>query len=159
MTQPPATPPTPPAPREAIAGALDDWWISAEPDATSTDAAQVVEGYLTAYGYAITRNTCDASAPQALGAIGPCILRHHHTGPVHQDANGATWWLRTTAAAGPGVATTLTTAFLAAAALTGAIAAGAHGAWGWAIGAAVLLGVFGHELLDQLTDHRNWTRT
>ncbi|RCH70498.1 hypothetical protein DT019_03135 [Streptomyces sp. SDr-06] len=23
--------------------------------------------------------------------LGPCILRHQHDGPVHQDANGATW--------------------------------------------------------------------
>lgn len=36
--------------------------------------------------------TCDASADTGFAdPLGPCILRHHHDGPVHKDANGATW--------------------------------------------------------------------
>ena len=37
--------------------------------------------------------TCDASriAPIGETLIGPCILRHQHDGPVHQDANGTRW--------------------------------------------------------------------
>jgi hypothetical protein len=37
-------------------------------------------------------STCDASTLGIGGAvIGPCILRHQHDGPVHQDANGTQW--------------------------------------------------------------------
>lgn len=37
--------------------------------------------------------TCDASMPGLDGQpVGPCVLRHGHDGPVHQAANGATWW-------------------------------------------------------------------
>lgn len=36
--------------------------------------------------------TCDASIIGATGALlGPCVLRHRHDGPVHQDATGARW--------------------------------------------------------------------
>ncbi|WP_381797260.1 hypothetical protein [Streptomyces niveus] len=39
--------------------------------------------------------TCQASTIGGLGqALGPCTLRPH-TGPVHQDRTGATWWIRT----------------------------------------------------------------
>ncbi|MFB6950202.1 hypothetical protein ACFCXP_11280 [Streptomyces niveus] len=39
--------------------------------------------------------TCQASTIGGLGqALGPCVLRPH-TGPVHQDRTGATWWIRT----------------------------------------------------------------
>lgn len=36
---------------------------------------------------------CGASAYTGLtNPVGPCVLRAGHDGPVHQDANGATWW-------------------------------------------------------------------
>ncbi|MFC9429286.1 hypothetical protein [Streptomyces sp. NPDC056987] len=37
--------------------------------------------------------TCDASVAGLIGAkpLGPCVLRHQHDGPVHQDSTGATW--------------------------------------------------------------------
>lgn len=36
--------------------------------------------------------TCDASIVGPNGALlGPCVLRHQHDGPVHQDATGARW--------------------------------------------------------------------
>jgi hypothetical protein len=39
--------------------------------------------------------TCDASLDPGVGdPIGPCVLRHGHDGPVHQDARGARWWPR-----------------------------------------------------------------
>jgi hypothetical protein len=37
--------------------------------------------------------TCDASIPSVpRGALGPCVLRYDHDGPVHQAADGARWW-------------------------------------------------------------------
>ena len=38
--------------------------------------------------------TCDASHafPGPGQPVGPCVLRHSHDGPVHQDAAGTTWW-------------------------------------------------------------------
>ncbi|MFE9099891.1 hypothetical protein [Actinomadura geliboluensis] len=40
-------------------------------------------------------DTCGASARTGVGRptpfIGPCVLRAHHDGPVHQDADGAQW--------------------------------------------------------------------
>lgn len=36
---------------------------------------------------------CGASLDTGIGTpLGPCVLRHDHDGPVHQDAHGATWW-------------------------------------------------------------------
>ncbi|WP_031514826.1 hypothetical protein [Streptomyces sp. NRRL F-5123] len=38
-------------------------------------------------------STCDASLDTGFGQpMGPCVLRGHHDGPVHQDATGARWW-------------------------------------------------------------------
>ncbi|MFD3483801.1 hypothetical protein [Streptomyces sp. NPDC058665] len=50
---------------------------------------------ITRIEWADTPATCQASTISALGnPLGPCVLRPH-TGPVHQDATGATWWTRT----------------------------------------------------------------
>lgn len=46
---------------------------------------------------------CGASLGTGLGEpLGPCILRHGHDGPVHQDADGAKWW-PTDAGTPPGI--------------------------------------------------------
>lgn len=37
--------------------------------------------------------TCDASMADGTNLFGPCILRHHHDGPVHKDATGTRWAL------------------------------------------------------------------
>lgn len=38
---------------------------------------------------------CSASSYGALGGtVGPCVLRYLHDGPVHQDAEGASWTQR-----------------------------------------------------------------
>lgn len=36
--------------------------------------------------------TCDASTTTGLGAVGPCVLRLGHDGPIHEDRAGARWW-------------------------------------------------------------------
>ncbi|MFJ2731426.1 hypothetical protein [Streptomyces sp. NPDC087317] len=45
-----------------------------------------------AIGEMTTVGTCDASTT-GLGAatLGPCILRHQHNGPIHQDETGVRW--------------------------------------------------------------------
>ena len=44
-----------PTPRETIAAALDDWWITTDPAAQfhATDVAAHVDGYLAEFGYTI----------------------------------------------------------------------------------------------------------
>jgi hypothetical protein len=45
-----------------------------------------------AIGEMTTVGTCDASTHGIVGEnLGPCVLRHQHDGPVHQDATGARW--------------------------------------------------------------------
>jgi hypothetical protein len=73
--------------RDRIADAIAEWHHDWD-KATFLEAADAV--------IAVLPDTCDASA-NALGGepVGPCILRHGHDGPVHQDATGAKWWPRT----------------------------------------------------------------
>ncbi|MGW3410280.1 hypothetical protein [Streptomyces sp. NPDC000888] len=76
--------PARPAPRPTFTGMLQVHWPRLSGKRAAREAAAAEE-----------HGTCDAST---LGitdhaALGPCILRHRHDGPVHKDTNGATWWL------------------------------------------------------------------
>jgi hypothetical protein len=56
----------PPTPRETIAAALDDYWITTDPAApfNTTQAATMIDRYLNGYGYTIT-TTAAATATAA----------------------------------------------------------------------------------------------
>lgn len=169
MTRHDTTPP--PRPDEVVKTALEDWWITADPAAPFDpgEASRVAVTYLYSAGYTIRhhsqepamnkprpRTTCDASARNSLGITGPCVLRHRHDGPVHQDRHGTTWW-RTPDRVRRGH--TLFSAFLTLlclAAVIGALAAGSNG-WAGLAGLGVL--VFGCELVDDYLDHRARHRT
>ena len=102
------------------------------------------------------RTTCDASLANPINVMGPCILRRHHDGPVHQDARGATWWRRPTA---PSRASAAFTAFLVLACLTGTVIFLVRGDWAWAAISGIGTGVLAHELIGELAERRRWSRT
>ncbi|MBK3575116.1 hypothetical protein JHN63_15105 [Streptomyces sp. MBT65] len=104
--------PLPATPQDAIAAALDDYWITSDPAGPfhTTEAAQHVDASLTGYGYTITTLTA-AAAPRC-------------TCPTPSRAN------------------ITVTALLALACLLGCLASLARGELGWAaiafFGAAAL---------------------
>lgn len=166
------TQPTPPGHQRIIEAALDDWWITTDPIEPfhSPAVAEQVEMYLLNSGYTIApdtrtspmktptaRTTCDASHATDTTTFGPCVLRHRHDGPIHQDANGATWWLRPTPTR-PSRADIAFLAFLVVACLTGTILALVRGDWGWAFVGGVAACALGRELAEDLTDRRKANR-
>lgn len=132
---------------DVVAAALEDWWITTDPvqPFEPRAVAESVEAHLVASGYAIVpvpgsppmpnqhHTTCDASHTAGLagGHLGPCILRHGHDGPVHQDARGATWWTDPTATPPTRRALILTT-LLSVLCLAGGVLTAARESWGWA---------------------------
>lgn len=150
-------PTTNPRPRQNpqffIAAAIEDWFVLTDPAAPldPQSVAERVEQYLLDAGYFIApdAHTCDASHATGIGAVGPCVLHRDHTGPVHKDAHGTTWWQHP-----PRTRHRPRTAVLAAlvpACLTGAAAALAYTdwAWGWIVTAAIGTCLLGHELADR----------
>jgi hypothetical protein len=142
-----------PEPHQLITTALEDWWITADPSApfNPADTAEMIHTYLGGHGFIITADTCDTSTLGAVGGIlGPCVLRRHHDGPVHQNAYGTTWSTRTPEPS-PSRATITFTAFLVLAALAGTLTCLARGNWGWTIVAATVTCLLGNELRDETT--------
>jgi hypothetical protein len=161
--------------QKVIAAALEDWWITTDPAAPFDPAtvAESVEQYLLSSGYYIAPDTgippmhtpisttCGASRTNALGPLGPCVLRHRHDGPVHQDARGATWWTDRTPAP-PSRASVLFTAFLTLVCITAGLIALARQDWYWAtagvLGATLLCWEVADELAERRTHRRRGTR-
>ncbi len=160
---------------DLIASALEDWWLTTDP-AQPFDTrvvAQAVDARLTRSGYRITpdpgstpmpaqpRATCDASHDSGFtNPLGPCILRHGHDGPLHQDANGATWLLFPTPrpAAPPSRAALAFSIFLTVCCLTGATIALVCGDWWWLAAGAFGAVVLGQECIEEITARRAYTR-
>ncbi|MEU2992566.1 hypothetical protein ABZ772_19760 [Streptomyces griseoincarnatus] len=160
---------------DLIASALEDWWLITDP-AQPFDTrvvAQAVDARLTRSGYRITpdpgsspmpaqrRTTCDASHDSGFtNPLDPCILRHGHDGPLHQDANGATWLLfpAPRPAAPPSRRTVAFTLFLTLACIAGGIISAIRGDWGWTVTAAIGALVLGREAADELAERRNHRR-
>ncbi|MCM8550043.1 hypothetical protein [Streptomyces sp. STCH 565 A] len=157
-----------PAPRAVIAAALEDWWTTTdpvEPFAPTTLAADV-ELHLISSGYRITpddrttmprhSSSCDASTRTEFGALGPCVLRHDHGGPVHRDAAGATWvrttdWYPSRLSVAYGIVLTL--ALLAAATV-----AGIRGHGWWALVGIAAAAITSKEVADELAERRHYRR-
>jgi hypothetical protein len=158
------TPPVTP-PGDVIKTALEDWWITADPGAPfePAEAAGMALTYLLGSGYTIrhhteepavknpVRTTCDASLIDAGSAVGPCVLRRRHGGPVHQDAAGSTWCTQSTRS---GLGALAGSSFLALACFLGTLGALAHGDYGWATVGAFGTYVLGREAADDLYAYR-----
>lgn len=160
---------------DVIAGALSDWWLTADP-ARPFDinvVARAVDTRLTRSGYTIApntgstpmsaqlRTTCDASHDSGFtNPLGPCVLRAGHDGPLHQDANGATWLLFPTPrpAAPPSRRTVAFTVFLTLSCVAGGIVSAIRGDWGWTVTAAIGALVIGREAADELAERRDHRR-
>lgn len=173
LNKPPHTPTTyPPAPppQQTIATALADYWTTADPARPFdiNEAADQIETYLTGHGYTITpdtkahpmktpttRATCDASLVGSAGDMGPCILRHHHDGPIHQDTHGATW-RRHTPTSRSAIAFS---SFLVLACLTATLGALIHHQYGWTVLGTFGICLLGRELTDDVHDYQNRSRT
>ncbi|WP_411090816.1 hypothetical protein [Streptomyces sp. 049-1] len=156
------------APRDVIAAALEDWWITTDPVAPFEPAAVAadVEQYLDRAGYRITSDdrttmakhssTCDASTRTEFGALGPCVLRTDHAGPVHRDAAGATWvrtsrWYPSRLSVAYGVVLVL--------GLLGfATVAGIRGHGWWALVGVAAAAIAGREVADELAERRHYRR-
>ncbi|MFF8467929.1 hypothetical protein [Streptomyces griseus] len=69
-----------------------------ETPVTDDADAELTTGDDTPDAPAMPYKLCSASAEGALGGLlGPCILRYQHYGPLHQDAEGSSWFERLTA--------------------------------------------------------------
>ncbi|MFF8980204.1 hypothetical protein ACF08A_25755 [Streptomyces cellulosae] len=164
---------------EVVAGALEDWWITADPAQPfeCRAVAEAVEAHLITSGYRIApvtkdepmttpaRTTCDASHATGFaegGVLGPCILRHGHDGPLHKDARGATWLLfpaSAPAASRPSRATLAVTVFLVLACVAGGAGAALQRDWGWVVAAVIGAWVLLLELRDEAAARRAARRT
>ncbi len=154
---------------DVIAAALSDWWLLTDP-ARPFDinvVAQAVDARLTRSGYRIApdtgrppmRTTCDASHTAGLagGALGPCILRHGHDGPVHKDATGATWWAASSPAP-PSRAAIAFALFLTLCCLTGFTVALIRSDWWWVAASSFGAVLLGQECIEEITARRVYTR-
>jgi hypothetical protein len=157
---------------DAIAGALSDWWLTADP-AQPFDihvVARAVDARLTRTGYRIVpgstpmRTTCDASFDTGTTSpAGPCILRAGHDGPLHQDATGATWWMDASSlpAAPPSRLAVECYAVLTLGSFAGAIYTAACEYWAWAIPVTLATTLAGWATADAHAErrtHRHRTR-
>lgn len=113
-------PPQPVTPQDAIAAALDDYWITSDPAGPfhTTQAAQHIDASLTGYGYTIT-TLAAASAPRC-------------TCPT------------------PSRASIAFTGLLALACLLGSLASWIRGEQTWAFAALVVATAFANEAGDNL---------
>lgn len=161
---------------DVVAAALEDWWITTDPvqPFEPRAVAEAVEAQLITSGYYIApdteatpmtstaRTTCDASHTSGSGAraavLGPCILRHGHDGPVHQDAHGATWWKLPTAPTPPSRGAVAFTAFLVLACLAGGAGAALRRDWAWVAVAGIGAWVLLLELRDETAARRTARR-
>lgn len=117
----------PPTPRETIAAALDDYWITTDPSGpfNTTQAAHHIDATLTDYGYTITPTTA-----AAVVAVNRC------TCPP------------------PSRATVAFTGLLALACLVGCLASLIRGEHGWAFTAIVGAAALTKETADALRTRR-----
>lgn len=158
-----------PAPRAVIAGALEEWWITTDPTEPFVPAtvAADVELHLISSGYRITHDdrttmpthshsACSASTRTEFGALGPCILRYDHDGPVHQDATGATW-VRTTSSY-PSRRSIAFGVVLVVAALGWATVSGIRGHGWWALVGVAGAAIAAKEVVDELAERRHFRR-
>lgn len=158
--------------QKVIAAALEDWWITTDPTEPFDPAtvAASVELYLLTAGYYIApdtgippmhtptpRSTCDASHTTSIGSLGPCVLRHRHDGPLHKDANGATWWAHHTPAP-PSRASIAFTAFLVLACTAGGLVALVRQDWVWVVAGVVGATLLSWEVADELAERRTHRR-
>ncbi|MEV6544415.1 hypothetical protein [Streptomyces sp. NPDC051665] len=112
----------PPTPRETIAAALDDYWLTTDPSGpfNTTQAATQIDRYLNGFGYTITTTTAaELAAPRC-------------TCPPPSRANVAV------------------TVLLALACLTGALASWIRGEQGWAFAAIIGATALASEAGDNL---------
>lgn len=119
----------PPTPRETIAAALDDYWITTDPTGpfNTTQAAQHIDNYLHGYGYTIT------TTPQAsMAAAAAYATANRCTCPPPSRAN-----------------ITLT-ALLALTCLTACLAAWIRGEQTWAFFALIGATALTNETADNL---------
>lgn len=100
--------------------------------------------------------TCDRSTRTEFGAIGPCILRAGHDGPVHRDATGTTW--AALASTVPSRASIAFAAFLVLSCAVGLTVAVIRGDWWWALAGGIGAGITGQEFAAELAERRRFRR-